>query len=138
MEIRFSNLNASDLRYSTPADLLVNIEADLEVVDGDDVLYSERAFPVAELARDLMRWKNSRIIPPDDFAFNSMSFDELGAIKISREGSGWFVSSVFASGRKSQPVPWGELVRELDEFIQRVEVSIQSIGIDPNVVFYSS
>jgi hypothetical protein len=132
MELIFQNLNAADLRGNTLADLLVNVEADLDVRDHGRVIYSERAFPVAELARELSRWRNSAPTPLEDFCFESLSFDEPGAVLVSREDpSGWTVGSLF-SGRRTSPVSWAELAAEIDCFVENVRNGIQSLGIDPD------
>ena len=137
MKISFQNINAADLHASTLADLLVNIEADLEVMDHDEVVYSERAFPVAELARELVRWKASAPIPFDDFVFHSMSFDEVGSIRILEGRLGWIVGSVFAPDKKSKPLSWADLASEIDEFVERVRAGVESLGIDPHFILRS-
>jgi predicted type IV restriction endonuclease len=127
----FESIGAPDLRVTTLADLLVNIEADFEVRDGDQVLYAERAFPVAELARELARWKSSPGDDRPDFAFDSMSFDEAGAVTVVRDGESWVVGSVFEPGKHTAPVSWPELATEVDNFVDRVRRGVDSLGLDP-------
>lgn len=138
MEIQFQNLNAADLCGPTLADFLVNIEADLKISDHGEVLYSEAAFPVAELARELVRWKESATAPSTDFRFSSLSFEGPGAILISRKRAGWTVSSIFSFDRKSRPISWIELVAEIDKFVGRVAKGLELLGIDPKFVLYSN
>ncbi len=138
MEIQFQNLNAADLCGPTLADFLVNIEADLKISDYGEVLYSEEAFPVAELARELVRWKESDAVPSTDFRFSSLSFEGPGAILISRGETGWTVGSIFSSDRTSRSISWIELVVEIDKFVERVVKGLESLGIDPKFVLYSN
>jgi hypothetical protein len=49
VEIRYSEIDLSDLRVNTLADFLVNMEADIEVLDQDRIIYSEPSFPIVEL-----------------------------------------------------------------------------------------
>jgi hypothetical protein len=103
MEFRFRDIGAADLR--------VHIEADLEVLDGDAALYAEKLFPVAE---QLMRWKSSGRVPPDDFVFDSMSFAECrvlpGFAGVAPEHTGYVASVTVcgaAAGRKAAVRPYG-------------------------------
>ncbi|GAA2524082.1 DUF7878 domain-containing protein [Winogradskya humida] len=132
MEIAFRGIGAADLRGSTLADLLINVEADMEVRDGGEVLYAERLFPVAELARELKKWKGEAF--PGDFAFESLSFGQAGAVTISQESRGWVVGSVFVPGKRSGPVSWGELLVGLDEFIANVRLGVESLGFDADAI----
>jgi hypothetical protein len=59
VEIKYSGIDLGDLRVNTLADFLVNIEADIEVVDHDRIIYQELSFPVVELARELVAWTGS-------------------------------------------------------------------------------
>lgn len=57
------------------------------------MIYSEVAFPVAELARELSRWLHDGLSEP--FRFTSLSFQE-GVVTISQaqtsgNGAAWFV-----------------------------------------------
>jgi hypothetical protein len=132
VEITFSGIGAADLCGSTLADFLVNVEADLEIRDGGKVLYAERLFPVAELARELTKWKGAAF--PGDFAFESLSFGEAGAVTISLESRGWVVGSVFVPGRKSDPVTSGELRAGIDDFVANVRLGVESLGLDADAI----
>jgi hypothetical protein len=134
MRIIFHNLNADDLRVVTIADLLINIEADLEIWDGEDVVYSEKYFPVAELARELERWRNSPELPLKDFEFSSLSFADPGAVRFFRDGNGWAVSSTFANDRKSRSISWPDLITELESFARRVAEGTRMLGFDPQFI----
>ncbi|MEZ0070629.1 hypothetical protein ABIA32_006682 [Streptacidiphilus sp. MAP12-20] len=130
MEITYGGINAKDLRHHSLADLLVHVEADLNIVDHEEVIYSERAFPVAELAREFARWLDLAAEPEVNFEFSSMSFDETGAIEISRVPSGWSVGSVFTPDRRSAPIAFVDLAATLREFIGRVLRDVEALGLD--------
>jgi hypothetical protein len=127
--ITYNELNSTDLRGTTPADYLVSLEATLCVSVGGVAVYEEPAFPVAELARSLKTW----LADPDrgDFEFESMSFEEVGAVAIRRSQSGWLVSSVFAPSSSSSPLEWVVVRRSVLSFIRRVEDDLVALGVDP-------
>ena len=76
MLLSCGRLDVSELQGATQADVLVAVDADFTLVDGDLVVYEEPSFPVVELAWSLLRWVHQ----PDrgDFVFESMSFEEVG------------------------------------------------------------
>ncbi|GLY00666.1 hypothetical protein [Actinoplanes sp. NBRC 101535] len=135
MKFSFTGVNVEESRHTSLADLLVNIEADFEVADDAGVVYAEAMFPVAELARDLTMWKSSGGEPDDDFVFDSMSFDEAGAITVYRDTGGWSVRSVFDPERSTGPLPWADLAEVIDDFNREVSAGIRSIGIDSRSIF---
>ncbi|MFJ1841403.1 MULTISPECIES: hypothetical protein [unclassified Streptomyces] len=134
MRILYDAINASDLRGSTIADYLVNIEASIEVVDGCDVIYKEPYFPVAELARDLARWVSLGERKAPDFLFASLSFEEPGAIRILGSGSGWTVGSIFTPEVKSSPVSWENLTACINEFVTDIRRDVLELGISPDFI----
>ncbi|XVU23983.1 hypothetical protein ACQPZJ_43235 [Actinoplanes sp. CA-054009] len=132
MKIRYTNLTARDLRGDGLADFLVNVEADIEVVAGDAVIYSERLFPVLELARELITWINGR--DGGDFVLESLSFDESGAISIVRKSDGWAADSVFAPDQPSGSVAWEEIVTAVSDFADRLRIGLSGLGLDAALV----
>ncbi|MEU3901295.1 hypothetical protein [Streptomyces sp. NPDC045251] len=130
----YREINASDLRGSTVADYLVNIEATFEVVDGREVIYSEPFFPVAELARELARWVSLGEVRAPDFFFSSLSFEESGAVRILRSQSGWTVGSMFTPEAKTAPVSWNGLAACIDEFIATVRRDVIELGFSPDLI----
>ncbi|MFE9649904.1 hypothetical protein ACFYO0_38500 [Streptomyces sp. NPDC006365] len=128
----YRDFNANDLRGSTVADYLVNIEAFFEVVDGREVIYSEPCFPVAELARELARWLQLGESRAPDFHFSSLSFEDPGAVVILRGESGWTVGSMFTPEVKTAPIPWDGLVTCKGDFISDVWRDVQGLGISPD------
>jgi len=134
MEIRYSEIDLSDLRVNTLADFLVNMEADIEVLDQGKIIYSELSFPVVELARELAAWMAKEGAEKDvaDFSFSSMSFDVAGAIEIKRVPSGWVIGSVFTTEARSAPMSLGDLVDALNQFVSRVRSDVHRLGFDPD------
>ncbi|MBO0802099.1 MAG: hypothetical protein J2P25_03365 [Nocardiopsaceae bacterium] len=133
-EITYSNFNAKDLSVRALPDLLVHIEADLKILDRGEVIYSEVAFPVAELARELARWIASLDDGASDFAFSSMSFEEAGAVEVIATPRGWSLGSVFVPGVRSQPVAQADMVTMLNGFIARVLRDVDEIGLDSSMI----
>ncbi|MFD8540665.1 DUF7878 domain-containing protein [Streptomyces rubrogriseus] len=134
MKILYDAINANDLRGSTIADYLVNIEASIEVVDGRGVIYEEPYFPVAELARELARWVSLGEKQAPNFLFASLSFEEPGAVQILDSGSGWTVGSMFTPELKSSPVSWGEVAACIDTFVSNVRRDVLALGISPDFI----
>jgi hypothetical protein len=134
VEIKHSEIDLSDLRVNTLADFLVNMEADIEVVDQDRIIYRELSFPVVELARELAAWMAREGADKDvaDFIFSSMSFDVDGVIEITRFPSGWVIGSVFTPEVRSAPMSWGDLSNALNRFVGRVRSDVHRLGFDPD------
>jgi hypothetical protein len=134
VEIRYSEIDLSDLRVNTLADFLVNMEADIEVLDQDRIIYREPSFPVVELARELASWmaREDSEKDPEDFSFSSMSFDVDGAIEITRFPSGWVIGSVFTPEVRSAPMSWRDLADALNQFVARVRSDVHRLGFDPD------
>lgn len=78
MRLSYANLDSDNIGGTSQADYLVGLDADLTVSEGLALLYREPAFPVVELARSLFLWLNDA--NRDDFIFDSMSFEEVGAV----------------------------------------------------------
>jgi hypothetical protein len=112
--------------------LLVDIEADLVLRDGNQIVWSEERFPVAELARQLMRWLQDA--DGSDFEFDSMSYAETGAIRVVRSEGGWRVGSVFAPKAWTSPLPWDALAATVRAFVGEVRAGVMAIGIDPGFI----
>lgn len=129
----YAQLSTDELQGTTQADYLVSVEGDLRIVDdGGTWEYDEQSFPVVELARSLLRWLDDPGRP--DFAFDSMSYEEVGAVAVRRSERGWVFSSVFDPGSTSSPVDWAETERCIRAFIDQVEADLRDLGIDPEGV----
>jgi len=132
MRLLYRDTNATDLRGSTIADYLVNIEAFFEVVDGREVIYSEPYFPVVELARELAHWLPLGESRAPDFHLSSLSFEDPGAVMILRGESGWRVGSMFTPEVKSAPIPWDRLAVCIGDFISDARRDVLGLGISPD------
>jgi hypothetical protein len=128
----YEELVADELRGSTQADYLVSIEGDLRIADSETWVFEEPSFPVVELARSLLRWLDDG--SRTDFAFDSMSYEEVGAVVVRATDRGWVFSSVFEPGSASAPVDWTETERCVRTFIDQVESDLRGLGIDPRGV----
>lgn len=125
----YTNLNAEDLRGSTVADYLIGIEADFEIRDGDQLIYEEPYFPVVELARGLNAWLQRH--EDQDFVFDSLSFDEPGAVTIARLEHGWVFGSIFSPAQRSSVLHWSAVEECVGAFIAKVRADLVSLGVDP-------
>ena len=125
----YAQLSTDEVQSTTRADYLVSIEGDLQITDDGDDVCDEPSFPVVELARSLLMW----LAEPDraDFEFDSMSFEEVGAVAIRRSDGGWVFSSVFSPDAASAPVDWVEVERCIRSFIAQVEDDLRGLGVDP-------
>ncbi|WP_306366648.1 hypothetical protein [Nocardiopsis sp. CC223A] len=166
MEFSHRNLGAADLsrrgyRPGTAprAVLLLDIEADLVVRDGDGrPLFAEDAFPVAELADTLVAWlhhgsaaatavsgpaTSDRPDDPDDpggpdtpddpgeCVFHSLSCAEPGAVLVRRSPQGWRVGSAFDPGAWSRPLPLPVLAAAVVRFADAVRRDVADQGVVP-------
>ncbi|MGW2092986.1 DUF7878 domain-containing protein [Promicromonospora sukumoe] len=118
---RMEHLEASNRRAAlTGAEILVDVEADFSVREGSALIFAERAFPVAELARELELWCPETDEPRDDFLFDSMSYDVPGAVRIIDTGSGWTIGSRYAR-TTTVPRPWLTVHAEIRAFVEVVK-----------------
>ncbi len=132
MLLTYGALDTTELGPVTQADLLVRVDSELEVFDDDRLLWSEPGFPVAELARTLAAWIEQG--ERSDFAFDSMSYEEVGTLTIRDVGERWVFGSVFEASTESRPVPWAEVERCCTSFVDHVAADLVACGIDPALV----
>ncbi len=134
MRLSYANLDSDNIRGTSQADYLVGLDAELTVSEGPALLYRELAFPVVELARSLLLWLNDA--NRGDFMFDSMSFEEVGAVSLTRGSSGWLVESVFSPDVVSNPLDWAEVESGCKEFISQIEFDLLSLGLDPSELIH--
>ncbi|MEW2130500.1 hypothetical protein [Streptomyces sp. NPDC005435] len=141
VELIHRNLGAHDLsrRGLTPGTapahvLLVDLEADFVVRDGERVVLEEGLFPVAELARELVFWLRAGEDGCGDFVFESMSYDEAGVVRIVRGDGGWRVGGVYDPGVWSDPVGWDLLVEAVRGFVAGVRDDVTALGAGPGLI----
>ncbi|GAA1593693.1 hypothetical protein GCM10009789_54670 [Kribbella sancticallisti] len=136
MLLTYTNLNADDLRGSTVADYLISIEADFAILDDDLTVYEEPYFPVVELARSLHIWAVRG--ETHDFVFESLSFEEPGAVTIVRRESGWVFGSMFAPKVTSSVIEWRDVQECVAAFEAKIRKDLARLSIDPDRVFRDS
>ena len=112
--------------------MLVSVAGDLELFDDDRLVWSEPGFPVVELARALAAW--IELHGSGDFALDSMSYEEVGALTIRNVGDGWVFGSVFEPATESTPVPFAEVERCTRAFVHQVAADLVACGLDPALV----
>ncbi|MFF5443399.1 hypothetical protein [Streptomyces achromogenes] len=137
MQFVCRNFGLSDMprRGLTPQEaplevLLLDIEAELSIWEQGREVWSEDAFPVAELAYHLALWLPSPAAGHEDFELDSMQAEE-GLIRIVGSDEGWRVGSIFTPDFWTAPVAWEVLVAEIKQFDRAVREGIAAMGIDP-------
>ncbi|WP_371551515.1 hypothetical protein OG266_43940 [Streptomyces sp. NBC_00554] len=110
--------------------LLLDIEAELSIREDGRVVWSEEAFPVAELAYHLSLWLQCPDAGRADFELDSMQADP-GLIRIVHSGEGWRIGSIFTPNFWTSPIPWDGLVAEIEQLDRSVREGIAAMGIDP-------
>lgn len=114
--------------------LLVDIEADMVVKDGNRVVFAEGCFPVAELARELVHWLRRPVGERGDFAFDSLSYPDVGEVRVAASAEGWRVGSVSTPDTWTSPVAWDVLVAEIGRFVAAVREDVTALGVPPGPV----
>ncbi|MFH8411154.1 hypothetical protein ACH4FX_41250 [Streptomyces sp. NPDC018019] len=137
MRFTCRNFGLSDLprRGITPQEapldvLLLGIEADLSIWEDGQVVWSEEAFPVAELAYHVALWLRSPDAGREDFELDSMQADP-GLIRITGSDGGWRIGSTYTPDFWTSPVTWDDLVAELEQFDRCVREGVAAMGVDP-------
>ncbi|MFE7505199.1 hypothetical protein [Promicromonospora sp. NPDC057488] len=113
---------AHRLGAMTGAEFLLDVEADFSVREGRDVIFAEPSFPVAELARALELWAPAKDEPQDDFAFESMAYEVLGAVRIVNTVDGWTIGSHYGP-TTTEPRPWPVVHAEIWAFVKAVKAA---------------
>ncbi|MFF1821547.1 hypothetical protein ACFVWG_29865 [Kribbella sp. NPDC058245] len=85
---------------------------------------------ILELAWRLMMWDREW-----DFVSDSMSYEEVGVLSISREEASWVFGPVFEPGGASTPVPWREVEACVTSYVEKVRLALRAAGLDPEMVF---
>ncbi|GAB3174459.1 hypothetical protein GCM10027059_46750 [Myceligenerans halotolerans] len=82
-------------RRITRAELLLYVEADLQMRDGDVVLFDEPRIEVAALACELTAWAGDGSEPRRGFEHSPDAYEESGIVRIARNEQGWVAGSCF-------------------------------------------
>lgn len=104
-------------RRITEAELLLYVEADLELCDNGVVLFEEPRFEVATLARELIAWAGAE--PDHDFEHSPGSYEEPGVVRIAQTGEGWVAGSCFAT-TTTTPRTWETVNDFVGAFVTEV------------------
>ena len=107
-----------------------HIDAELSIWEQGREVWSEEAFPVAELAYHLALWLRSPAAGHEDFELDSMQADP-GMIRIGNSDEGWRIGSILTPEFSTSPVAWDVLVAEIRHFDRSVREGIAAMGIDP-------
>jgi RimJ/RimL family protein N-acetyltransferase len=110
--------------------LLLDIEAELSIWEDGRVVWSEEAFPVAELAYHLALWIQRPGAGREDFELDSMQA-EPGLVRIMHSDEGWRIGSILAPEFWTSPVAWDVLVAAIKQFDRSVREGIRALGMDP-------
>ncbi|WP_228081809.1 hypothetical protein [Streptomyces profundus] len=137
MRLVCRNFGLSDLprRGLTPQEaplavLLLDIEAELSIWEQGQVVWSEEAFPVAELAYYLALWLQRPTAGHEEFELDSMQAEE-GLIRIVHSDDGWRVGSIYTPDFWTSPVTWDVLVAAIKQFDRSVREGVAAMGIEP-------
>jgi hypothetical protein len=84
-------------RRITGVELLLYVEADLELCDSGVVLFEEPRFGVAALAQALTAWVGDGAEPDHDFEHSPDGYEEPGVVSIAQTHEGWVAGSCFAT-----------------------------------------
>ncbi|MGW1411071.1 DUF7878 domain-containing protein [Streptomyces sp. NPDC002403] len=113
--------------------LLLDIEAELSIWEEGRAVWSEEAFPVAELAYHLALWLRSPAAGQEGFEFDSMQAD-AGLIRIMSSDGGWRIGSNFTPDYWTSPVARDVLVAEIEQFDRSVREGVAAMGIEPSFI----
>ncbi|MFG3287191.1 hypothetical protein [Streptomyces sp. NPDC048111] len=113
--------------------LLLDIEAELSIWEEGKVVWSERAFPVAELAYHLALWLQIPATGREGFELDSMQAC-AGLIRIVGSDEGWRIGSNLTPDFWASPVAWDVLVAELKQFDRSVRAGVAAMGIAPSFI----
>lgn len=110
-------------------DLTLGVEATLELIVEDRVIYTEPMFPIVELRQALSAWL---LNPSEDFEFISMESDESGLIWIRRQPSGlWRVGSIHQDDIAPQELDTPQVLDGCSDFVARVDGWVRSeLGVE--------
>jgi hypothetical protein len=129
-------------RGITAAELLLYVEADLQLCGHGTVLFEEPRFEVAELAVALTRWTGDGTEPGHDFVHDPSSYEERGIIRIAHAEGGWAASSSLIT-RSTPAHPWpvvkdliDTFVRDTHELTARCLVEVGWAGIEVSAALH--
>lgn len=128
LRMTYADLRFDDLRGELLSDYLIALDAHLVVVDDDQVLIDEPSFPVVELARSLSAWLENEC--RGSYWFDSMSYEELGAVHLTETPDGWTIGSTLSPGSESGVYEWGAIEQCVRAFIDHVKMDLTRTDLD--------
>ncbi|MEV6553262.1 hypothetical protein AB0M57_31850 [Streptomyces sp. NPDC051597] len=132
MKFSYTNLHVGEPFGPTLAERLIEIEADLAIRDGKQLIFTDTNFPIGELAYHLSTW----LTTPGErhgFVLDTMSTDP-GWVLIEEREEGWTVGSIMEPGVWSTPTSWEKLSSEIRRFVRCVRTDIGLMGADPDCI----
>lgn len=108
-------------RRITRAELLLYVEADLQLRDSDVVLFDEPRIEVAALACELTAWAGDGSEPGHGFEHSPDAYEESGIVRITRTGQDWVAGSCFTTATTT-PGGWETVKSLIDTFMTEVRV----------------
>lgn len=129
MHFKYDDFNVDPMRGHSISEYLVAIDATLWVIHEEKTILYDVAFPIAELANSLNSWLQDK--ERHDFEFTSMSYEEIGTLRIQATGGQWVVSSIFTPQVQTPPLDLREVERACRTFISAVSTDLEEHGIDP-------
>lgn len=84
----------------------------------------------SELALRLRRPDGER----GDVAFDSMSYANVGEVRIAASAEGWRVGSVSTPDTWTSPVAWDVPVAEAGRFVAAVRHDVTAMGVRPGLI----
>lgn len=107
----------------SPIDVLVSVVAEFKIVVQGRLLLDETDFPVVELAAALKRWLSVAADERCDFEFDSMDFEEPGAVWIRKEDAGWRVGSMMQEFPDVTTYSTEQLDLACEQFVKDLEAA---------------
>ena len=132
--LRFNDLRSERPAPAHPADVLVGVTADFELVTDRGLIYSEPDFPVVELAAELTDWLDEGVMQGQDFEFDSMETPEPGWIWIRQTDDGWRVGSINQHQMDPEARDLAEVRTAVQAFLSTLECELRErwgIELDP-------
>ena len=108
-------------RRITRAELQLYVEADLQIRDGEVVLFEEPRIEVAALAYELTAWAGNGSEPRHGFEHSPDAYEKSGIVRIARTDQGWVAGSCFTTATTT-PRDWETLKCFIDTFMAEVRV----------------
>jgi len=123
--IRFSvgRLFADHQKLDSHEDRVLNVAGEFGIVVDGRPLFSEVSFPVVELARELVRWLKDSNKPSKNFEYDSMFFEEKGAVWLRSVPDGWRIGSIYQERPETRAFTLQEIQESVTHFVRELIVA---------------